>query len=130
MRWRPLRQARAPCRSRSSRCPVEPAALFIAKATLRKPTHETMTWGPAQMGVAAGITMAVLDGLLPAAARQDWVAIVCAWMHWDSDDADAIFANNRDATLATARAAMQSPDQHRGTAPGRPGANVFYAPKR
>ena len=25
-----------------------------------------MTWGPAQMGVAAGITMAVLDGVLPA----------------------------------------------------------------
>jgi 5,6,7,8-tetrahydromethanopterin hydro-lyase len=87
--------------------PVEPATLFIAKATLRNPTHETMTWGPAQMGVAAGITMAVLDGVLPADSRQDWVAIACVWVHWDANDADAVFANNRDAALAAARAAVR-----------------------
>ena len=71
--------------------PAEPATLFIAKANLRNPNHETMTWGPAQMGVAAGITMAVLDGVLPAEARQDWVAIACVWVHWDANDADAVF---------------------------------------
>jgi 5,6,7,8-tetrahydromethanopterin hydro-lyase len=112
--------------------PVEPATLFIAKATLRNPSHETMTWGPGQMGVAAGITMAVLDGVFPDEARQEWVAIACAWVHWDAGDADAVFANNRDATLAAARGAMR---------PSRTGVeelrqalatqgNVFYTPRR
>ncbi len=112
--------------------PVEPATLFIAKATLRNPTHETMTWGPAQMGVAAGMTMAALDGVLPAEARRDWVAIACVWVHWDAGDADAVFASNRDAALAAARAAMQ---------PSRLGVeelrqalatqgNAFYTPPR
>ncbi len=87
--------------------PVEPATLFIAKATLRNPTHEKMTWGPAQMGVAAGITTALLDGALPAEARHDWVAIACVWVHWDANDADAVFASNRDAALAAARGAMR-----------------------
>ncbi|HET6156728.1 MAG TPA: formaldehyde-activating enzyme [Dongiaceae bacterium] len=112
--------------------PVEPATLFIAKATLRNPTHETMTWGPAQMGVAAGITTAVLDGVLPADAREHWLAIACAWVHWDVNDADAVFANNRDATLAAARAAMQpgriSIEELRQALATQ--GNVFYTPRR
>ena len=112
--------------------PVEPPTLFIAKATLRNPTHETMTWGPAQMGVAAGITRAVLDGVLPPEARLHWVAIACAWVHWDADDADAIFANNRDAALAAARMAMQpsriSLDELRQALESQ--GNAFYTPRR
>lgn len=112
--------------------PAEPPTLFIAKATLRNPTHETMTWGPAQMGVAAGITIAVLDGVLPAAARQDWVAIACAWVHWDAADADAIFANNREATLAAVRSAMQpsriSVEELRQALETQ--GNAFYTPRR
>src|SRR3569623_1556879 len=49
--------------------PAKPATLFVAKAVLTGPTHETMTWGPAQAGVAAGITEALLSGVLPAALR-------------------------------------------------------------
>jgi len=112
--------------------PVEPATLFIAKATLRNPTHETMTWGAAQMGVAAGVTMAVLEGVLSAEARQDWVAIACAWVHWDAGDADAVFANNRDATLAAARAAMRpsriSVEELREALASQ--GNAFYTPRR
>jgi 5,6,7,8-tetrahydromethanopterin hydro-lyase len=112
--------------------PAEPATLFIAKATLRNPTHETMTWGPAQMGVAAGITMAALDGVIPAEARQDWVAIACAWVHWDAADAEAVFASNRDATLMAARAAMQprrlSVEDLRQALATQ--GNAFYTPRR
>ena len=59
------------------------------------------------MGVAADITRAVLDGVLPAEARLRWVAIACAWVHWDADDTDAVFADNGDAALPAARMAMQ-----------------------
>lgn len=63
--------------------------------------------GSAGMGVAADITRAVLDGVLPAEARLRWAAIVCAWVRRDADDTDAVFANNGDAALAAARMAMQ-----------------------
>jgi 5,6,7,8-tetrahydromethanopterin hydro-lyase len=91
-----------------------------------------MTWSPAQMGVAAGITHAVLDGVLPAEARQEWLAIACVWVHWDANDADAMFADNRDATLAAARAAGRtdriSLDELRQALESQ--GNAFYTPRR
>ena len=67
-----------------------------------------------------------------AEARLDWVAIACAWVHWDAADADAIFANNRDAALAAARMAMQpsriSLDELRQALESQ--GNAFYTPRR
>ena len=83
------------------------------------------------MGVAAGITTAVLDGMLPAEVRQDWVAIACVWVHWNANDADAVF-NNRKAALGTARAAVRgeriSLDQLRQALESQ--GNSFYTPRR
>ena len=36
--------------------PAKPATLFVGKSVLKSARHEQMTWGPAQAGVAAGIT--------------------------------------------------------------------------
>ena len=41
--------------------PVKPATLFVAKADLRGETHENMTWGPAQAGVAKGVQECLLE---------------------------------------------------------------------
>lgn len=90
--------------------PVKPATLFAAKADLRGERHETMTWGPAQAGVAHGITKALLDGVLPPEAADGWCVIACVWVSWSADDADAVFRNNRDATYqAIARAMRDEP---------------------
>src|SRR6185503_19464526 len=59
--------------------PAAPATLFVAKAVLRDERHERMTWGPAQAGVAAGVTEALLGGALPPEAADDWVAIALVW---------------------------------------------------
>ena len=83
--------------------PVKPATLFVGKAVIRDAGHETMTWGPAQAGVAAGITQALLDGVLPAEAEDGWLAIALVWVDWNADDAEAVYANNR----AAARLACQ-----------------------
>ena len=83
--------------------PVKPFTLFVAKAVLRDPAHERMTWGPAQAGVAAGVTAALLDGVLPPKAADEWLAIALVWVDWNADDAAAVYANNR----AAARAACQ-----------------------
>ncbi len=85
--------------------PVKPATLFVAKAVLRDARHETMTWGPAQAGVAAGMCGALLDGVLPGQAEDDWLAIALVWVDPNADDAQSVFVNNRAATaLASARA--------------------------
>ena len=87
--------------------PAKPATLFIAKAVLRDEAHETMTWGPAQAGVAAGVTEALLADVLPPEADDDWVAIALVWVDWTADDAEAVYANNRAAARAAAERAMQ-----------------------
>jgi len=84
--------------------PVKPTTLFIAKAVLRNTQHEQLTWGPAQAGVAAGITRAVLDGVLPPEAEDNWISIALVWVDWNADNADAVYLNNK----AAARAAITS----------------------
>ena len=86
--------------------PVKPATLFIAKAVLRDAKHEQLTWGPAQLGVAAGLTRALLEAVLPAAAADEWLAIALVWVDSNADDADAVYANNKAATFAAARRAL------------------------
>jgi 5,6,7,8-tetrahydromethanopterin hydro-lyase len=86
--------------------PVQPATLFVGKAVLRDENHERMTWGPAQAGVAAGITEALLTGVLPPIAAEDWLAIALVWVDWTADDAQAVYANNRAATRLAAERAM------------------------
>jgi 5,6,7,8-tetrahydromethanopterin hydro-lyase len=89
--------------------PAKPVTLFVAKAILQHgKRHETMTWGPAQAGVAHGITKALLDGVLPPAAEDDWIAIAAVWVSPSADDADAIYANNKEAAYQAARRAMSN----------------------
>jgi 5,6,7,8-tetrahydromethanopterin hydro-lyase len=88
--------------------PVRPATLFIGKAALRDARHERMTWGPAQAGVAVGMTRALLAGLLPLEAERDWLCLALVWVDWQADDADLIYANNRDATFTAAERALKS----------------------
>src|SRR5215469_2900983 len=87
--------------------PAAPATLFVAKAVLRDAAHEQMTWGPAQAGVAAGITEALLAGVLPPVAARDWLAIALVWVNWAAVDAEAVYANNRLATRLAAQRALE-----------------------
>ena len=38
--------------------PVKPMTLFVNKATIASEQHATLTWGPAQAGVASGVIAA------------------------------------------------------------------------
>lgn len=88
--------------------PVKPATLFSAKGDLRGDLHSTLTFGPAQQGVAEGITKAVSDGLLPEFAVEDWVIIAAVWVNWEANDADKIYVNNRQATYEAIERAMSA----------------------
>jgi 5,6,7,8-tetrahydromethanopterin hydro-lyase len=88
--------------------PVKPATLFSAKGDLRGDLHSTLTFGPAQQGVAEGITKAVNDELLPEFAIEDWVIIAAVWVNWEANDADKIYVNNREATYEAIERAMKA----------------------
>jgi 5,6,7,8-tetrahydromethanopterin hydro-lyase len=111
--------------------PVKPATLFIAKAVLRDAKHEKLTWGPAQAGVAAGLTRALLDGVLPAEAEDSWLSIALVWVDWNADDADAVYANNKVAAQAAAQRAMTAgwPTRAQLASALASVSNPFYTPK-
>jgi 5,6,7,8-tetrahydromethanopterin hydro-lyase len=111
--------------------PVKPATLFIAKAVLRDAKHEKLTWGPAQAGVAAGLTRALLDGVLPAEAEDSWLSIALVWVDWNADDADAVYANNQVAAQAAAQRAMTAgwPTRAQLASALASVSNPFYTPK-
>jgi len=76
--------------------PVKPFTLFVNKARIESDTHARMTWGPAQAGVAGGVAEAVAQEIV---FDIDDVLIAAVWVDPVADDADAVFANNLEATL-------------------------------
>jgi 5,6,7,8-tetrahydromethanopterin hydro-lyase len=111
--------------------PVKPSTLFIGKAVLRDANHEKMTWGPAQLGVAAGLTRALLDGVLPPEAEDRWLSIALVWVNWTADDADQVYANNKAAAHAAAQRALKSgwPSRAELLAGLSSVGNPFYTPR-
>ena len=94
--------------------PVKPATLFIAKAGLKHSMHELMTWGPAQLGVAAGITQALLDGTLPEDSAQ-WLAIALVWVDSAATGKELVYHNNLHAMGLAVRRALDPHWPNRNT---------------
>lgn len=112
--------------------PVKPTTIFIAKAVLQHgPTHETMTWGPAQAGVAQGVTRALLEGILPPEAEDGWMAVAAVWVSPVADDADMVYANNCEAAYNACRRAMSDgwPSREELAEGLATLGNPFYTPK-
>ena len=76
--------------------PVKPFTLFVNKARIESDGHARMTWGPAQAGVAGGVAEAVAQEVV---FDIDDVLIAAVWVDPAADDAEAVFANNLEATL-------------------------------
>ena len=80
--------------------PVKPLTLFVTKADIRGDDHGALVWGAAQAGVAGGVADAVADGVVPPAEVDALLLVAAVWVSWDAADADAVHANNREATRA------------------------------
>jgi 5,6,7,8-tetrahydromethanopterin hydro-lyase len=111
--------------------PVRPATLFVSKATLRDERHERLTWGAAQAGVAAGITRALVQGVLPPQAEEGWLAIALVWVDWNAEDAEQVYANNKAATYTAVQRALMSdwPNRDELAAALVQVGNPFFTPK-
>ena len=77
--------------------PVKPFTLFVNKAAIASERHATTTWGAAQAGVAAGVAEAVSQEIV---LDVEDVLIAAVWVNPEADDAEAVFANNRAATIS------------------------------
>ncbi len=75
--------------------PVVPFTLFVNKASIDGEQHGTLTWGAAQAGVAAGVLDAGIRD-----KQGELCLITAVWVAPGADDEEAVFANNRAATLA------------------------------
>ena len=82
---------------------VQPPTLFGNKAASEPGRHADLTWGAAQAGVAAGVADAVAEGLVHAAQVGELALIAAVWVDPAADDDQAVFANNREATLTALR---------------------------
>ena len=76
--------------------PVWPPTLMMNKATALDERHQTLTWGPAQLGIGQGVLDAVADGLLEASG--DVLVLVAVWVDPAGEDETAIRLASRAAT--------------------------------
>ena len=106
---------------------VKPFTLFVTKSAPETAAHRTLTWGAAQAGVAAGVADAVSEGVLAPEQCEDDVVIAAVWVNPDAADADAVYENNRVATLEALRNSVQGlPGADQQAAARRQVSNGFY----
>ncbi len=82
---------------------VKPLTLFVNKAPIEAARHGELTWGAAQAGVASGVADAVASGVIDEGAVDDLLVIAAVWVNPAAADEEAVFANNRAATLTALR---------------------------
>jgi len=89
--------------------PVQPPTLFVNKASIDPSNHKhgRLTWGAAQAGVAEGIQAALQKQVLQLNAVKDQVVIGAVWVNPQADDEEAVFENNKAATLAALTAGKE-----------------------
>jgi 5,6,7,8-tetrahydromethanopterin hydro-lyase len=88
--------------------PTKPLTLFVNKAAIAGEGHARLTWGAAQAGVAGGVADAVAGGAIAAEAADSLVLIAAVWVDPAAADAEAVYRNNRAATLRALEAGRRS----------------------
>jgi len=110
--------------------PVKPLTLFVTKAAPASDEHGTHIWGPAQAGVAAGVADAVAEGSIPVEAAETHALIAAVWVNPGADDAETVYANNREATRTALRnGAAALPALDEVLAARHQPSNPFFTPK-
>jgi formaldehyde-activating enzyme len=88
--------------------PVWPPTIMINKETALEPTHQKMTWGAGQLGIAQGVLDAVAQDIIPASG--DLVVFVAIYIDPAAHDETALRIASRAATLKGIRTARHGRD--------------------
>jgi 5,6,7,8-tetrahydromethanopterin hydro-lyase len=108
---------------------VKPATLFVNKIAIESERHGEMTWGPAQIGLAAGIAEALEVGLLNPQAVDHWAIIAAVFVATDAESAEVVFLNNKEAAVvAMTRALNNEPTADQVLDAVRQPGNRFFNP--
>ncbi|MEI7506632.1 MAG: formaldehyde-activating enzyme [Actinomycetes bacterium] len=91
--------------------PVTPATLFVNKAAIANDRHGELTWGAAQAGVAHGVTEYAAHRFAELGQSDAFVLLTAVWVNPEADDAEAVYRNNHQATLAALERGSASPTQ-------------------
>ena len=83
--------------------PVWPPTIMINKETALEPTHQKITWGAAQLGIAQGVLDAVAEELIPASG--DLIVFVAIYVDPAASDETTVRVAARAATLKGVRTA-------------------------
>jgi formaldehyde-activating enzyme len=92
--------------------PVWPPTIMINKETALEPTHQKMTWGAAQLGIAQGVLDAVAAGLIPCTG--DLIVFVAVYIDPSARDETAVRVASRAATLKGVRTARHGRTEEAG----------------
>ncbi len=83
--------------------PIWPPTIMINKETALEPTHQKITWGAGQLGIAQGVLDAVAEELIPCSG--DLIVFVTIYIDPTAHDETAVRAASRAATLKGVRTA-------------------------
>ena len=85
--------------------PVWPPTIMINKETALEPTHQKITWGAGQLGIAQGVLDAVAEGLIPPSGNL--IVFVAIYIDPGATDETAVRIASRAATLKGVRTARE-----------------------
>ena len=108
--------------------PVWPPTIMINKETALEPTHQKITWGAGQLGIAQGVLDAVAEELIPASG--DLIVFVAIYIDPTAHDETAVRVASRAATLKGVRTARHGrPEEETRTLVQRRDSvtNPFYS---
>jgi 5,6,7,8-tetrahydromethanopterin hydro-lyase len=106
---------------------VRPFTLFVNKAAVEGERHAGLTWGAAHAGVASGVMDAVAEGTIAEVEVNSLVLVVAVWVNPEAGDSEAVFANNRQATLTALQAGRQGlPEVATALRARHSPSNAFY----
>jgi formaldehyde-activating enzyme len=89
--------------------PVWPPTIMINKATALEESHQTITWGAGQLGIAQGVLDAVAEGLIPLSG--DLLVFVAIYVDPAASDETAVRVASRAAMLKGVRTAVEGRDR-------------------
>lgn len=110
--------------------PAKPMTLYVNKAEISGELHGNATWGASQAAIAKAVTEALLEGVLPAVAEDEWCIVTANWVNPGCNDIDEVYRNNYRACTQAIRAAMEKLPTRSQLIQALPQlGNPFYTPK-
>lgn len=110
--------------------PAKPMTLYVNKAEISGELHGNATWGASQAAIAKAVTEALLAGILPAVAEDEWCIITANWVNPGCNDIDEVYRNNYRACTQAILAAMEKLPTRSQLSQALPQlGNPFYTPK-